>query len=128
MKTIVIADRDEGLVKSLELFLQEYYQISTVKNERELLETLKKQDVDLLLSDLRISNTSSFSIFRKIKQIAPKLPIILMYVYFDEGQEKELTLREVVDAVIHKPFNVEDVIDLIEKFVNKNNRIFTQQQ
>jgi len=68
MKKIIIGDRDQELVKSLELFLKEYYQIITVRNDVELFEIISNEDVDLVLSDLKISTSCSLSTFKQIKK------------------------------------------------------------
>jgi len=124
MKKIIIGDRDQELVKSLELFLKEYYQIITVRNDVELFEIISNEEVDLVLSDLKISTSCSLSTFKQIKNINPALPLILMYVYFEDAKELENSLKNVVDAIIHKPFDIEIVKVLIDNLIERKSKIY----
>ncbi|RKY88015.1 hypothetical protein DRQ09_03560 [candidate division KSB1 bacterium] len=124
MKKIIVADRDQELLKSMELYLREYYNVVPVKSETELLELINRENVDLVLSDLKISNGCPLTTFQNIKNVKPNLPVVIMYVYFDETGETEETIRKFVNAVIYKPFNIEKVKILIDNLLDKNSKIF----
>jgi len=123
MKTVVIGDKDQEILNSLKLFLKEYYRIITVKDNFELMKKVKEEPVDLVLSDLKLFHIGSVSDIKEIKKLKPSIPLVLMYVYFNDSREIELNLRNYVDAVIHKPFDVENVRILIDKLTKKANKM-----
>jgi len=70
---------------------------------------------NLIVADVNMPKIDGFEFLKTVKSIDPKVPVILMTGMNEEvvgliGQEYH------ADAVIRKPFIVEEALDIIEKF------------
>ncbi|MBI3914532.1 MAG: response regulator [Chloroflexi bacterium] len=76
----------------------------------------KENAFDLVVTDLGMPGMSGWDVAREIKKVKPKVLVVLM-----TGWSADLDSRKVkesgVDRVVHKPFQVDDVLDLIGEAV-----------
>ncbi len=76
----------------------------------------KENAFDLVVTDLGMPGMSGWEVAREIKKIKPKALVVLM-----TGWSADLDSRKVkesgVDRVVHKPFEVDDVLDLVGEAV-----------
>ncbi|MBI3741468.1 MAG: response regulator [Chloroflexi bacterium] len=76
----------------------------------------KENKFDLVVTDLGMPGMSGWEVAREIKKIKPKVLVVLM-----TGWSADLDSRKVkesgVDRVVHKPFEVDDVLDLVGEAV-----------
>ncbi len=76
----------------------------------------KENSFDLVVTDLGMPGMSGWDVAREIKKLKPKVLIVLM-----TGWSADLDSRKVkesgVDRVVHKPFEVDDVLDLVGEAV-----------
>ena len=91
---------------SILMYLQDKYKIS-VTNDIELLKSLV-ESADILMLDIEPSGRVE-ELFREIKSIAPGITIILTYVYKPQGKELETAIRNYVDLIFYKPFDLNEV-------------------
>lgn len=87
--TILIVDDNKSVLTSLELLLEEAFeQVETAANPNRILSVLESRQVDLVLLDMNFSagvNTGNEGLFwlRRIQEIAPGLPVIMLTAYGD---------------------------------------------
>lgn len=87
--TILIVDDNKSVLTSLELLLEdEFERIETASNPNRILSVLDTLPVDLVILDMNFSagvNTGNEGLFwlRRIQEIAPGLPVIMLTAYGD---------------------------------------------
>ena len=116
--TILIVDDNKSVLTSLELLLEDEFEgVETASNPNSILSVLDSRPVDLVLLDMNFSagvNTGNEGLFwlRRIREIAPELPVIMLTAYGDV----ELVVRALkggaADFVL-KPWDNDNLIGKI---------------
>jgi CheY-like chemotaxis protein len=92
---VLIVD-DEAPVRNLfsDLLKKEKCETKCVSSGEDALETLGKEDFDITLLDIKLGGMSGLEVLRKIKEMRPQLPVIMMTGFgYDESlvaKSKEL--------------------------------------
>jgi DNA-binding NtrC family response regulator len=74
---------------------------------------------DVFLADIRLPDLNGYDLFKKIRQINPHLPIILMSGFgYDPGHCLVKARQEGLRGVLYKPFRVDQLLDVLEKLRN----------
>src|SRR4030066_1620396 len=116
--TILIVDDEPGARQSLEVILEDDYQILAAESGQEALEILQKKSIHLILLDVHMPDMDGLEVLRKIKE---------------EDEEKDVIMvpalnlaRKAVDAVklgaydyITKPYEPEDILSTVDRVLSK---------
>ena len=70
----------------------------------------------LLLSDIRMPGVSGISLLRDFKKLAPNVPVVMMTAHADL-ENAVSTFQEGAAEYIAKPFDTEELVGLIKRFV-----------
>ncbi|MCO7125596.1 response regulator [Sporolactobacillus shoreicorticis] len=117
---IMVVDDQPGIRMLLqEVFKQTDYQIVTAANGEQALELLKKEDVRLVLLDMKIPKMNGLEILHKIKEIKPGIKVIIMTAYGENAMVQE-ALQSGAVAHFTKPFDLHELISAVEKECPKN--------
>ena len=115
MKSILIVDDDSQLLTSFEkLLADEGYKVRTAGTGEQGIDEVSKGSPDLLIMDLRMPGMGGLAAFKKIKEIDPRLPVIIMTAFGTTETAIEATKAGAFDYVM-KPFEVPDILGLIEQ-------------
>lgn len=125
MATILIVDDDYDFLYQLKIwFSQASYKIITCQSSIDATELLKKQKPDIALIDLMMeTNDAGFVLARKIKQLYPELPVIMLTAVSSElgisfdANEKESKSWLFVDAIIDKGKDFRYIQKIIEQYI-----------
>ncbi|MFC1753337.1 response regulator [Thermoproteota archaeon] len=115
-KTILVVDDDPSINSIFEFILQQAgYKTITTTSGDECVKMLKSGVVvDLVFLDLKMPHMSGIETFREIQKLRPMLLVIMMTGYsVDELLKEAFELGAY--GVIYKPFDVEEVLSVIEK-------------
>ncbi len=78
-KKILLIDDDEKLRSLIKVILEENgYEIAEAKDGYEGLKSVEKNSVNLVLLDIRMPGMNGIDVFKKIIEIKPALPVIIM--------------------------------------------------
>ncbi len=88
-----------------------------VKNGREAIDLFHKEQVDLVLMDIKLPVLDGIEALRTMKQENKNLPIIAITAYAMAG-EKEKYLLMGFDGYYSKPVNARELLDGIKKFLS----------
>ncbi len=107
--TILIAEDEARMRRILELeFSQEGWRVLLAENGDAAQAELAAHQVDLLVTDVRMGQTSGMDLLRHAREIHPDLPVIMMTAYGSVENAVEAMHLGARDYVI-KPFEVEDL-------------------
>ena len=116
--TIRIVDDNKSVLTSLELLLEdEFERIETTSNPNRILSVLDTMPVDLVILDMNFSagvNTGNEGLFwlRRIQEIAPGLPVIMLTAYGDVELAVKALKSGAVDFVL-KPWDNDVLLEKI---------------
>ena len=103
--TILWADDEIDFLKSHILYLEEKgYQILPVNSGEDALETFKKESIDLILLDEMMTGMDGIETLKKIKNIQPEIPIIMITKNEEEWLMEEAIASQISNYLI-KPVN-----------------------
>lgn len=116
--TILIVDDEPGARESLGVILEDDYQVLSVGNGQEALETLQKKPIDLILLDVNMPDTDGLAVLRKIKEQDEEIDVIMVSALNQA--------RKAVDAIklgaydyITKPYEPEDILSTVNRVISK---------
>ena len=120
---VLVADDEDAIRRLLELALSDAgYDVSTASAGVEAFQKFQLANVDLLVTDLKISRMDGYELCRRVRQTSA-LPIVVISggVVPDEAPGSEASLLD-ADALIHKPFDVMELVHLVRSLVPPNGR------
>lgn len=115
-KTIVIYSPDLNFCFSLSIFFQDRFTVITTTNLGMLETSVKTYSAHLVILDAAPSENILERI-GNLKSIDPALPIIMLYVYSTRDTRLDRMIRDRVDSVFYKPFEVAAISGRIEELL-----------
>ncbi len=104
MANILVCDDDKEIVEAIDIYLsQDGYQIFKAYNGEEAIETLAREDIQLLIMDVMMPKLDGIRATLKIREYS-SIPIIILSAK-SEDTDKILGLNIGADDYITKPFN-----------------------
>lgn len=117
MKVLVVDD-DTNFCSTLSKILEKKgYVTTTAENGQRAIEIVKEKPVDVILMDVKMPVMNGVEAYKNIKQIRPSAVVIFMTAFSIEDLVKD-TIRDGAYAVIKKPFDIDTMINMIEKSRN----------
>lgn len=118
-KTVLIVD-DEEAIRSLlhEIVIDNGYNSIMAKNGVEALFLVQKYRIDLVVSDIRMSEGDGILLTKAIKKEFPLLPIALMSANID-GISENVAKKLNVECLITKPFDIDQFSRYITDIIGR---------
>jgi CheY-like chemotaxis protein len=112
---ILIVDDDQAQALMLATFLGKHgYGTWTAPNPVEAMDTLNKEKVDLVITDLMMPHVDGISFTQQIHAMPrfKNLPVILITAYPSE-ELSDKGMRKGVAMTLHKPLELSKLLDLV---------------
>lgn len=119
MEKILIVDDERSLLDLLSrVFLKEGYLVETTTSATRAIEIIEKEDLDLLIADIRLPEMSGMDILRRCREIRPDVPVIMITAYGNMKQAIDALKMGALDYII-KPFDIEELKITVAKGIEK---------
>jgi len=116
---ILIVDDDESIRKTLAMILEEKgYLVDTAENGKEAIKKTKSKFYNLALIDIRLPDMEGTKLLSEIGDTTPKMVKIIVTGY-PSLQNAIEAVNKSADAYILKPFNVDNVLNIIKEQLKK---------
>ncbi len=116
-QTILICEDEPTLLAMIREMVAAFgYRPIAVANASAALRALTVNRVDLIISDIHLPGISGIELLKQIKEITPQIPVFLMSG--EPGALASAARACQADALIPKPFFIEDFGRLIEQALN----------
>ena len=113
--TILVVDDNQDLLETFAMILKRRgYHVQTAGDGLAAINKFKEQNFDVTLMDIVMPEMNGVDAFKKIKEIHPEAPIILMTAYSDEELIQNAK-NEGARQIIHKPIHIDQLIELINE-------------
>ncbi|MGE4232971.1 MAG: response regulator [Bacteriovoracia bacterium] len=93
-------------------FKRKGFKVFAAENGTNAFDIVKSQNIDLVLSDIRMPNGDGIELLEKTRVRDPKIPIIILITGFSDANESELIQKGALQ-VIHKPFDRKKLMDSV---------------
>lgn len=115
--SVWIVDDDRSIRWVLEKAMQaEGISVRAFEDGNSVLEELEKSRPDVLVSDIRMPGIDGLQLMSEIKQVAPKLPIIIMTAYSDLDSAVSVYEGGAFEY-LPKPFDVDEAVELVRRAI-----------
>ena len=119
MATILVVDDERNYLFVLEdLLADEGYKVVTASSGNEALKKLKEDQIDAVLSDIKMPGMNGIEFLERVVAIDPGLPVILMTA-FAEVDQAVLAMKKGAIDHIQKPFDNDDIKRAVARAVQK---------
>jgi CheY-like chemotaxis protein/nitrogen-specific signal transduction histidine kinase len=116
MKLILVAEDEDSNFELVRIVLAKRYRLIRAKNGIEAVTFSEDEKPDLILMDIRMPDMNGLDATRIIKEVNHDVPIIALSAYaFDENIREAKNAG--CDGFLAKPFRVEDLIEVVNKYI-----------
>ena len=119
-KTILIVDDDEGMRETLTAMLRRDYRVLRAATGEFALQILEKEDVDLMLLDVRLPGISGFEVLKIVRENYPYIEVIVISIIKELDVAIE-AMRYGAYHYISKDFDLESVRTLVSNASDRQN-------
>ena len=115
MAAILIVEDEAKLRNILKIMImQQNYNIFEAENGLQALDILKEEDIDLVISDIKMPEMDGMELLKNIKKEKISVPVVFITAFATVESAVEAMRLGVIDY-IQKPFEEEKIILTIEK-------------
>lgn len=123
MPNLLIVDDERGYREVLSaVFEAEGYAVSTAPHGRAAIAHLKKQPVDLVLSDVRMPDMDGIELLKKVRNIDGDIGIVMMTAFGTINTARE-AFKLGADDFIQKPFNNEELKLILRRTLERRDLV-----
>jgi DNA-binding response OmpR family regulator len=115
-KTILIFSPDLNFCFSLSMLFQDRYNVITTTNVGMLHSFVSHYSANLLIMDA-VPSEKIIEQVHALKDLNRKLPIIMLYVYSPKEAQLDNRVRQEIDSVFYKPFDLATVSKRINELL-----------
>ncbi|MFQ5685612.1 MAG: response regulator [Candidatus Scalindua sp.] len=121
---ILVVDDNSLLRDTFRSLLEDtkLYSVQTVQGGKAAINLLKHQTFDLLITDYNMPEMNGYELFKRCKTIRPELPVVFMTGNTSNIQKIEKAKIEGVVGCIYKPFDISDVIKMVDISIRMNTK------
>ncbi|OQX26091.1 MAG: DNA-binding response regulator [Desulfobacteraceae bacterium IS3] len=117
METILIVDDEKNYPLILSAVLEEEgFEALTANSGQQALKILKDSDVDLVLTDMKMSVMDGIALLEHVKKKDPELPVIMMTAYGTVEKAVEAMQKGAYNYIL-KPFDNKSMIIYVQKAI-----------
>jgi len=115
---VLIVDDEIGPRESLRMILKPHYNVLTVENGYAAIQMAQQMELDVITLDLKMPGISGIETLKEIRKIDPDIMVIII-TGFGTLQTAIESIRYGVFDYIAKPFNVPEIMQIIEKSIQR---------
>ena len=116
MKKILFVDDEVQILKSLSrLFIDSEYDVFTAESGEEALKIMETQEINLIVSDMRMPNMDGYQLLSKVRVDYPKTLRVILSGHADEKIAFKSLLQNISKFYLYKPWNNDVLLKLVEQ-------------
>jgi two-component system, NtrC family, response regulator PilR len=117
--SILLVDDEPNIMEILEIVLRdEGMAVCKASSAQKALELLRKNDFDVVISDIRMPDMSGVDLLKEAKQIAPNAVFILITAYASTDTAIDALQHGAYDYLT-KPFKMEELLNIVRHSLAK---------
>ena len=121
--TILIADDEPSIRTLLKKFYEGHgHRVLTASDGKQAIEMAAGERVDVAVLDIRMPRMNGVETLRKIKQLDPKIEVLLITGHTDLEDFRQVIFQEGASDFIQKPFKMRNLLERTEKALERRRR------
>ena len=120
---ILVVDDSEAVCKALrDVLTVSGYAVRTAPSGERAMQIMETAQMDLIITDLKMSGMSGIQLLKKVKEKNPSLPVIILTGFGDMDSVIE-AMRSGVADYLKKPFSINEVLQVTERELVRSRQI-----
>lgn len=119
-KVLIIDDSEPVLSMIAEIIRGENLKVDSASTGKEGLDLIEKNKYGLIISDIKLPDIDGFEIFKSVRDRLGDTKFVFMSGYVTVDKHMELISQAY--GFLKKPFNVEEIINILNKIFNSGNK------
>ncbi len=126
--TVLIVE-DEDLLRNAIAFIfkRRRFTILEARNGKEAFDIVTTNQVDVILTDVRMPGGDGIELLDRVKAIHPTLPIVMFITEFSDMSHEEAYNRG-ADAVFSKPFDQKNLFEAVLKIIGDRESVWNSRK
>ena len=120
--SILVIDDDRSLLTTYTVFLQDHFRLHTAESGEAGLRVLEKEDINIILLDLRLPGMDGMDVLRQAKVIDENVDVIVVTGVRSIPVAVEAIKLGAYDYLV-KPFEVDEVLSLLWRTLERQNLV-----
>lgn len=127
---VVLVDDEEMVLTSLSSFLmlETEHEVHTFTSAKEALDFIKKNPVDIVISDYLMPEMDGISFLGKVRDVKPEIPRIILTGYADKENAIKAINEVGLYQYIEKPWENDDLLIILRNGLEKKTLMNKLQQ
>jgi len=118
LPNILVVDDEVNVIESFKQLLKDNYKVLTATNGEEALEKVEKENLDIVLLDIRMPGMDGIEVLRRIEEMKENVDVIMVTAVNTTKTAIEAMKLGAYDYIT-KPFEVDEVVISIDKVLEK---------
>ena len=118
---VLIIDDELGPREALRMALKKDYRVYVAEDGYKGIDLLKEEDIDLVISDIRMPNLSGLGVLKHVKEYDPSIEVILFTGYGSIENAKTAAFNNVF-AYLCKPCNILELRNLVREGIDQRHK------
>jgi len=115
-ESILLVDDEKQILNSLKRMLAPRgYRVFLAENGQEALSILSKEEINLLITDVRMPGMNGFELLKAVKEKYPSIIRIVLSGYADESMVIQIQQNSLAKRYLLKPWKNEELIQSVEQ-------------
>jgi len=120
--TVLVVDDEAGPRDALKVILRPFFNIQSAESARAAIDVLNRQPIDLITLDQKLPDRQGLDLLQEIKQDYADIEVIIITGYGSLKSAME-GIRHGAAGYLLKPFNVTELITLVNQTLEKKQRL-----
>lgn len=117
-KKVLFVDDESKILKSYNRMLRKKpWQILTALSGEKALELLNKEEIDLVITDIKMPNMHGIDLIKRIRKIDAKIPIVICSGYHGMKEDDNIRFYDIA-AFLEKPLEADILENKIKELLN----------
>jgi two-component system nitrogen regulation response regulator GlnG len=117
MPKLLVADDEENVLYSMgKFFRPECLEVLTARTGREALDVVRSQRPDVVIVDVRLGDMSGLDVFDRVRELDPRLPVIVITAYAATETAIEAMKRGAFEYLL-KPLDLHQLREVVARAV-----------
>jgi DNA-binding response OmpR family regulator len=123
LANILVVDDSETVCKALrDVLTVSGYAVRTAPSGERAMQIMETAQMDLIITDLKMSGMSGIQLLKKVKEKNPSLPVVILTGFGDMDSVIE-AMRSGVADYLKKPFSINEVLQVTERELRRSKQI-----
>ena len=126
-RRVLIVDDEEGARESLEIILEEFYEVEAVGDGMSALTRIREKHFDVVLLDVNMPEVGGLEVLKQIKEYREAIEVIMVSAA-DHAREAAISIKTGAFDYITKPYEPQDILEVVDKVIRRHARPKTPAQ